>query len=78
MADALSIFTVYKNPLDYPGCFVVRRFEVSADGARPLPFPLVVADTLDQAREAIRRAHPCAVCMVRADGDEPQIVESWI
>jgi len=78
MADTLSIFTVYENPLDYPGRFVVRRFEVSADGAQPVPPPVAVVDTLAEARAAIRRVHPCPVCMTRAEGDEPQIVESWI
>jgi len=76
--DSLSIFTVYENPLDYPGSFVVRRFEVSADSTRAAALPLAVVDTLAEARAAVRRAHPGAVCMARADGDEPQIVESWI
>jgi hypothetical protein len=77
--ESLSIFTVYENPRDYPGSFVVRRFEVSADSSvQHAALPLVVTDTLDEARAAIRRAHPVAVCMARNDGDEPQIVESWI
>jgi len=77
--DSLSIFTVYRNPRDYPGSFVVRRFEVTADGCtQRAPLPLVVTDTLDEARAAVHRAHPGAVCMARSDGDEPQIVESWI
>jgi len=78
--DSLSIFTVYKNPRDYPGRFVVRRFEVSVASVEPLPVavPVAVVDTLAEARMAIRRAHPCAACMARADSDEPQIVESWI
>ena len=76
--EALSIFTVYENPRDYPGSFVVRRFYVDGSSVQHAALPLVVTDTLDEARAAIRRAHPVAVCMARNDGDEPQIVESWI
>jgi hypothetical protein len=76
--DSLSIFTVYENPRDYPGRFVVRRFEVSADTVQPDALAVVIANTLDQARAAIRREHPGAIRLPRADGDEPQIVESWI
>lgn len=76
--DTLPIYTVYQNPADYPGRIVVRRFEVSPDGLRPVAPPVAVVGTLDEARAAIRRVHPCPVCLTRADGDEPQIVENWI
>ena len=55
--NELSIYTVYNNPTDYPGKFVVRRY-VSESGRTIADFePLLVCDTLDQARAAIPTSH---------------------
>lgn len=42
-------WAVYKDPSDYPGKFVVRRFI----GMNAKKEPEVVADTLDEARRVI-------------------------
>ena len=76
--DSLSIFTVYENPRDYPGSFVVRRFEVTRNGALPEPLPLVVTDTLEEARAAIKRASPGAAWVTRNPEDDDPIVECWL
>ena len=72
-----KIYTIYKNPTDYPGLFVVREFIVSRANAKPyvMPRPLAVTKHLELARAAVPMG---AVCLGRNESDEPQIVESWI
>ena len=65
-------FVIYHSPRDCPGKFVVRMWLV---GHRMGPTNFVEQfDTLEQAREFI----PLGLfCMVRADEDDPSIVETW-
>ena len=42
-------YCIYKNPSDYPDKFVVRHW----DGLKPDTEPLMVSDTLDEARIVI-------------------------
>lgn len=71
----LVTYTVYNKPLDYPDHFVVRRFRVVAKAVVPDPEPLVVADTLIAARQAI----PAGLfCLTRNEDDDPYIVETWL
>jgi hypothetical protein len=67
----LEMFTIYCNPRDYPGKYVVRRH---VTGIGPDPEPLAVVDTLDEARDAVP---PYLACMNRQPDDQPQIVETW-
>jgi hypothetical protein len=78
--DGLAMYTVYENPSDYPGWFVVRRSVVTADGVVTMaPTLFARARTLKDCRAAIEDAHPEGlVCMHRSEGDEPQIVEVWL
>lgn len=67
-------FTIYDHPRDYPDKFVVRAFaifpgEVLASGE------CILCDTLEEAREKIP---PGLICLPRAEGDDPVIVEVWI
>lgn len=41
MQRSLSMFTIYRNPKDYPGKFVVRQFRVDDAGAEPGPDEMV-------------------------------------
>lgn len=75
MPEPLSIFTVYENPSDYPGKFVVRRWLIV--GGRPLADrePFAVADTLETARSSV----PVGRAMLtRHRDDDPVIVEVWL
>lgn len=73
----LPIIVIYRNPLDYPLSFVVRRqwaceggrVEVEAD-------PLAVVDTLDQARAAV--PPECDQRLDRQPEDDPSIFEVWL
>lgn len=73
---ALVLFVVYERPRDFPRSFVVRRHYVLEGGAMQAEaVPLAVVDTLEQARAALP---PGLHQIARADGDEPQIVETWL
>jgi len=72
---ALSIWTVYERPADYACGFIARRFEVTGQGPKPTGH-VIKSIELDPIREKLTRAG--LVCLARQDGDEPQIVESWL
>jgi hypothetical protein len=73
--DALSMWTVYDRPRDYPEQIVARRFEVSARGPRATD-EIVVADSLDAIREwMVERG---LTCLTRSPDDDSKIVETWL
>lgn len=67
----LFIYTIYKNPHDFPNKFVVRKFNLDV----PLEPAVFIGDTLEEARNAIP---PGLICMPRHAMDKPHIVECWI
>jgi hypothetical protein len=71
----LSIWTVYDRPRDYPTGWVARMFEVSGAGPRPTGYVIKCME-LEPIREKLTRAG--LVCLTRQEGDEAQIVESWL
>jgi len=74
LSTGLVIWTVYENPSDYPGKFVVRAWE--AINGKPVPREdCTVSDTLDKARASVPEG---LVRMDRGDDDDPCIVETWI
>lgn len=76
-AFSFSMFTIYENPADFPGKFLVRQWSIwpGEDFPRPNVQPKAVAETLDEARASIPKG---MVCLNRFDEDDPCIVESWI
>lgn len=74
-AETLSIWTITRNPSDFPGKHVARRHVVHPTAcAGPTP-DHYVADTLDQARACL----PAGVINLgRNEADDPVIVESWV
>lgn len=71
----LSVWTIYQNPADAPGKFVLRRFEAGALEPRPTPEAWESED-IEELRAIVRRMG--LYCLGRKPADEPQIVESWI
>jgi hypothetical protein len=70
----LVIWTIYDNPKDAPDQHVLRKWIVTAQGARPTD-TVFVRPTLD----AVRACLPTGLtCIPRYDTDEPQIVETWL
>lgn len=74
--DALSIWTVYDHPRDFPNSFIARRFELGPDG-EPFATPdIVLAETLEKVRRPLIDAG-----LSRLDRnalDDPAIVETWL
>jgi hypothetical protein len=70
----LAMWTVYKNPTDYPDKFVARRFDVDAAKASA---SIIVMDDLDKLRDVLQFEMGLAKLM-RSPGDAPQIVETWL
>lgn len=72
----LEIFTIYVNPKDYPGKFVVRRWSIVRGNPKPVPDaqPWAVTDSLAAARAALP---PALYRLERQPGDQPQILETW-
>lgn len=73
---ALSLWTVYDHPKDYPDSFVARRFE--AGGGEPAP--MVTADVVTGSLDVIRESMAMCglVCMTRAPSDDSRILETWL
>jgi hypothetical protein len=66
----LPIWTVYKHPLDYPGKFVARCWDLDQPTG-----VVIVGDTLEWVRQRL----PSGLHrMERNDADDPVIVEVWI
>lgn len=73
----LEMWTIYENPSDYPGKFVVRKCVVHQGELEPRQArnPKSVCDTLEEARGAIPL---WLVNLGRKEQDDPCIVETWI
>lgn len=70
----LPSFTIFYNPADFPGKYVVRLF----DGETPTKL-VCVKDTLEEARATIPHGPPVEyINMGRHPEDDPVIVEVWM
>lgn len=74
--NILSMWTIFDSPLNFEGCFVAREFRICQGINVPVPTANhFVATTLDEVRAMLP---PGLFPMRRNDGDEPQIVETWL
>lgn len=76
-------YTIYDHPTDFPEHYVVRRWHiVPAGGGHPSEIieegEAYLAETLDEARQAIDEIAPDLICLTRAEDDDPAIVETWL
>jgi hypothetical protein len=69
--SALSMWTVYDHPSDFPDGYVARRF----DGEQPTSDVIESAD-LDLVRYSL--AMKGLFCLARSPGDDPVILETWL
>lgn len=68
------LITVYEKPIDFPDDFVARVW----DGKGPKPTNIVIkGSTVQEIRKEIAAAGFTTV-FVRAEGDDPHIVETWM
>lgn len=67
--SARESWAVYRNPSDYPGKWVARRFK----NGKPTKTVLVAA-SLEQVRAMLPAR---LVCVGRFEEDPPQLLETW-
>jgi hypothetical protein len=68
---ALTLWTIYDHPKDYPNGICARRHEVPGG-----PTEHMLVGELEQLRDIFRQAH--LVCVCRSPNDDCKIVETWI
>lgn len=74
-SEAVYLYTIYFNPFDFPGDYVVKKWEIGAnDMYQDLGF-IKITKTLAEARQKLPKG---LVNLGREVGDDPVIVESWI
>lgn len=74
--DGLPMYAIYKNPRDYPGKFVTRRWVVLPGGeVRADSDPRTVANNIAGARAAVPRG---SILLNRHPLDDACIVEVWL
>ena len=75
MTGKLEMWTVYDHPADFPDGYVARKFVV--DGPEPKPTDVAMWSVdLEEVRDFLENLG--LTCLARSEGDEPQIVESWV
>jgi hypothetical protein len=72
-----DIWTVYKQPADYPDQWVARAWRIET-GREPRQGRAVVAPTLEEVRELIPIDRFQLHRMERTLDDDPSVYESWI
>jgi hypothetical protein len=72
----LNMWTVYDHPTDFPHSYVARRFEVGGGKGGPVATTDIVQGELSIIRESFR--HCGLTCLDRNEGDDPNIVETWL
>jgi hypothetical protein len=76
-------WTIYRNPSDYPfsfagsGFYVARAFVLDEGEAKATGRALFSND-LDKLRALVLETDPGLISFPRNEGDEPQIVETWL
>lgn len=71
----VTVWTIYRQPQDYPECWVVRGHEIFPGcGMRPHSF-CFVTNTLDEARARVPAG---TTCMGRTSADHPVVHECWM
>jgi len=69
--SALVMWTIYDHPSDWPNFYVARKWI----GEEPMNVVLLDAD-LDRLRETLARKG--LVKLMRNEGDDPVILETWL
>lgn len=74
-AGHLTVWTIYREPSDYPGCWVLRAHDIFP-GEKTYPHEFCfVAMTLGEIRAKVP---PGTLCIGRTAQDNPAIYESWV
>jgi hypothetical protein len=69
------MWTVYDHPTDYPNNFVARKFLIGPNQVIPQLDTMICPD-VEMIRDRLRAMG--LVKLMRSDGDDPVIMETWI
>lgn len=74
----LTIWTIYKNPSDWPDWYVARPFDIIPGQPDPVPRGdgLIMFRELQPLRNEMQRMG--LTRLPRFEEDEPHIVETWL
>jgi hypothetical protein len=75
-AVGLTMWTIYKNPRDYPGRWVLRAWDMVGD--HPDPIPRARQSLFDSLAAARAEVPPGLTCLPRQDDDDPAVFETWL
>jgi hypothetical protein len=78
-SKAFLVYSVYRNPKDFPGKYVIRAWDSKAayaEGRAGNVF--TVGSSLTEVREKLLRDKPYLVRTAPFGGDDPCIVEAWL
>ena len=80
MSDRLDGFTIYENPSDRPGHYVLRGWSVGPTGDVVHERFAISMPIGPKALAALRQGmvEQGFVRIPRSDDDEPQILETWV
>lgn len=73
--EPLQVWCIYFNSREFPGAFLVRKWEVIRDKE---PAPSNVAHAFLSLADARAIIPPGKVALARAPDDDPAIVETWL
>ena len=73
--NAISIWTVYRQPDDFPNHYVARRFEVRS-GELYHTDQVIVAQNITAVRRLLEQSHLSGTVMPRTANDDPNVVET--
>lgn len=73
--QALSIWTVYDHPLDYPETYIARRAEIGV-GVVSNTADTIADEDLEKIRDQLRDRG--LTRLPRSAGDDPFIIEVWL
>jgi hypothetical protein len=73
--DALSMWTIYDHPKDFPNHYVARLYQVDKQGPRASA-TVVAAETLEALRRPLRNIG--LTRLPRDPSDDPVIIETWV
>jgi hypothetical protein len=74
MTEALVMWVIYNSPLDFPGLYVARKWEIHP-GNPVATTEYINATSLDILRSQLPHG---LMRMLRNEGDGPRIVEIWL
>lgn len=75
--NAISVWTVYDRPDDFPHHYVARRFEVRS-GELHHTDQVIVANSVTAVRRHLEAYHLSGTVMPRMANDAPNVVETWL